>query len=332
MKKLLSLAASLLIATTLLSCGEKIDSSGWLTNLEDAKKAASSESKKIFLFFSEDEGDQKSIKLKEKLFRTEDFIKNYTEKYVLLNLDYSNSRYETDQEGIKKDLRYFDLYNAQGTPYFLILSHEGYVITKLAFDEGASLDSARIIFDEAEETIQTFDELLAKTKSGTKQEKLEAINKIIEISDPSVAYHLTPLNRLYLSLDKNNESGDCLKHLIAIAYANAEDFFIDEQPEKASEEFVKLSKNKILTEEDKQLALYTAGYLLASSGSDNLEKILSYFQQSYDINPETEAAQNIKMSLDYVKMMIEGEGDESGVNQSSSSAEESQQNEGESGE
>lgn len=310
MKKFLTFAASCLLAITFLSCGKKIDSSVWLSSLDDGKKAAQAEGKKILLFFSTDDTDKKSANLKNQVFKTEEFLNAYTDKYVLVNLDFSNERYDSDPEGIKKDLRTFDLYSAKGSPYFLILSAEGYVITPLAFNDDADFATVKITFGEATETIARFDELLEKTKSGTNEEKLAAINQIIEITDPSVAYHLTPLNKLYLSLDKGNKSGDSLKHLIAIAYAKAQDYFLDSQPEKASEEFEKLSKNKILTDDDRQLALYTAGYLLASSGSDKLEKILSYFQKSYDINPESDAAKNIKMSMDYVKMMIEGEGDE----------------------
>ena len=310
MKKLISLVAGLCLAFSLFSCGGKIDSSGWLSNLDDAKKVASKENKKIFLFFSMDEDDNKSKKLKENLFNTEDFLKSYTEKYVLVNIDCSNSLYDTNQDEAKKRLRIFDIYSAKGTPYFLILSSEGYVITPIALSEDANLDEVRQTFAEADEPISQFEELLAQTKNGTKEEKLAAINKIVELTDPSVAYHITPLNKLYVSLDKNNESGDCLKHLIAITYAKAEDHFLNGEPEKGSEEFVKLTKNKILTDDDKQLALYTAGYLLASSGSDDLNKILSYFQQSYDLNPESEAAQNIKMSLNYVQTLIDGEGDD----------------------
>lgn len=311
MKKLITLASAILLSLALVSCGKKIDSTGWLSNLEDGKKAASAEGKKILLFFSTDDSDKKSANLKNQVFKTEEFLKAYTEKYILVNLDYSNERYNSAPDGIKKDLRTFDVYSAKGTPYFLVLSAEGYVITPLAFNDDTDFATVRTTFNEAEEAINKFDELLEKTKTGTTEEKLAAINEIVENTDPSVSYHLTPLNKLYLSLDKGNKTGDSLKHLIAITYAKAEDHFLDNEPEKASEEFVKLSKNKILSEEDRQIAFYTAGYLLASSGSNNLEKILSYFQKAYDINPESEAAKNIKISLDYVKAMIENEGDES---------------------
>lgn len=309
MKKLISLAAGICLAFSLFSCGGKIDTSGWITSLDDAKKAASKENKKIFVFFSEDEGDKRSEKLKTNLFNTKEFIESYTEKYVLVNLDYSESRFDNNHDGLQKDMRLFQSYDVPGTPHFLILSPEGYVISKLAFDDGADIDTARITFSEAEETIKEFDDLLEKTKKGTKEEKMAAIDEIVDKTDKQVLLHLAPLNKLYLSLDKNNETESYTKHLFLYTNAKACEQFFANEPEKASEEFVKLSKNKILTDEDKQEALYTAGYLLSIGGSEDLRKILSYFQEAYDIAPESEAALVLKQYITQIKMLIDGEGD-----------------------
>ena len=310
MKKLIVAFASVILALSFVSCGKKIDSSVWISNLADAKKAASNENKKIFLFFSADDSDESSASLKEKIFNTADFISTYTEKYVLTNLDFSDARYDSDQEGLREDMKIFERYNAKTVPYFLILSKEGYVITTLAIDANADFDSVRITISEAEETIAQFDETLAKTKTGTTEERLAAINEIFDHTDPGVAYHLQPLNKLYLSLDKNNESGECAKHLIALTYAAAADFFIEEYPEKACEEFAKLAKNKFLSGEEKQMAFYTAGYLLAQSGSTEYQTVKDYFTKAYEAAPESEDAQNIQMAINYVQMMMEGEGDE----------------------
>ncbi|WP_294429830.1 thioredoxin family protein [uncultured Treponema sp.] len=310
MKKLLKVFASILFTASLISCGNKIDTSAWLTNFDDAKKAASSEAKRIFLFFSDDEGDKKSSKLKENLFNTPDFIKTYTEKYILVNLDYSNSRYDSDQENIQKDLKIFELYDAKEMPGFMILSSEGYVMSRLAFDENADLDTARITFGEAEPDVAEFEELLAKTKNGTTEQRLEAINQIFEKTDPALTSRLAPLSKLYISLDKKNESGKASNHLISLAYTSASEFFMDGQIDKACAEFEKLAKNKILTAEEKQMAYYTAGYLLASSGSTEFEKVKDFFQKAYDAAPESEAAGQLKIFLKQIQMMIDGEGDE----------------------
>ena len=310
MKKLAILASSLLLALSLLSCGKKIDSSVWLSNLEDGKKAAQAENKRIFLFFSGDDFDEKSASLKSNLFNTEEFISTYTEKYVLVNLDYSNSRYDGEQEGLTEDMKIFERYNAKGLPYFLVLSSEGYLISQLAFDSSADLDTARITFTEAEEKITRFEETLAKTKTGSTEERLAAINEIFDNAEPAVAALLSDLNKLYLSLDKNNASGESSKHLIALTYATAQEFFMEEQPEKASNEFVKLAKNKILTDSEKQMSYYTAGYLLIQSGSNDYKTVQEYLKLAYDANPESEEAQNIQMAINYVQTLLDGEGDD----------------------
>lgn len=310
MKKLMTIAAAVLLALSLASCGKKIDSSVWLNNLDDGKKAARAEGKKIFLFFSGDDFDETSANLKEKVFNTEEFLKSYTEKYVLVNLDYSDSRYGDEQAGLLEDIKISERYNVQGMPYFLVLTAEGYVITRLAFEKNADFDNVRITFDEAADAIASFEALVAKTKTGTTEERLSAINEIFDKTEPALTYHLAPLNSLYLSLDKNNASGESAKHLIALTYAKAEDFYLDEHPEKACEEFVKLAKNKILSPSDQQMAYYTAGYLLIQSGSEDLEKIKGFFQKAIEVDPESEEAKNIQMAMNYVQMIIDGEGDD----------------------
>lgn len=310
MKKLVSLAASVLLALSFVSCGEKIDSSGWLSNYDDAKKIAREENKRLFLFFSGDDFDEISRTLKENVFNTEDFLKVYTEKYVLLNLDYSNSRYDSEQSELTADLKVFEKYNPKALPSFIIASKEGYYITTIALDANADLDTVRITFDEAEPAISEFESKVERTKTGSKEERLAAINEIFNETDPGLVYHLSDLNKLYLSLDKDNSTGECAKHLSALVYARANDFLLEGKAEKASQEFEKLAKNKFLSDSEKQMSLYTAGYLLASSGSKDLKKIQAYLQKAIDIDPESEEAQNIKAVLTQVQMMIDGEGDE----------------------
>lgn len=309
MKKLLTLAASVLLTLSFISCGKKIDSSTWLSNFDDAKKAAQAENKKIFLFFSGDDFDTVSAQLKTNVLTTEEFVKEYTEKFVLVNLDFSNSRYTEDQDSITGDIKLSELYNVESFPCFYILSKEGYPITQLAFDANADLDHVHITFTETDESVAKFDELLGKTKSGSNQERLAAINEIFDSTSTDLVYHLTPLNKLYLSLDKKNETGECAKHLFALSYAKAQDFFLSNEIEKACAEFETLAKNKMLKDFERQVAFYTAAFVLIQSQSNDYEKIRDYLQKSYDAAPDTEEAQTIKGSITQVQMMIDGEGD-----------------------
>ena len=55
------------------------------------------------------------------------------------------------------------------------------------------------------------------------------------------------------------------------------------------------------------MAYYTAGCLLAQTGSEDYNKSIKYFNLAYDMNPESDAAQNIKMSSDYMQKLLAGE-------------------------
>lgn len=313
MKKITTFFTVILILVSFVSCGKKIDSSGWLSNLEDGKKAAKDEGKRIFLFFNTEDD--------RKIFGSEDFIAGLTEKYVLVNIDCSESLEASELERLEESYKIAELYGAQRMPYFLVLSPEGYVITELFFDEDSDIVEAQKVFDEAEPEIERFEENLAKIKSGTKEERLAAIDEIFDNTEISVVHHLSPLNKLYLSLDKENANGQYLKHIIALTRAKAVEHFLENEIEKASEEFAELAKDKNLTDEDKQMALYTAGHFLAQSGSGDFEKIRDYFQQSYDACPDSENAQNIKLALDYVQMIVDGAFDENAETEAETEAE-----------
>ena len=309
-KKITFIAVLVSIFLGFLSCEAKIDTSVWLKNLDDGKKAAKSEDKIIFFFISDDEEDEKSAKLKEKIFNTDEFLENYTEKFVLVNIDYSSSRAENDSENLSRDIKIFEHYNAQEFPSFFILSSEGFVISHLAFDEQDDLDSAKLIFNAEEEKIKEFREKLAKIKKGSKEEKLSAINEIYDETETQDSYHLRPLSELYVSLDKKNESGNYLKHAINIAYANAEDYILNYETEKGAKEFVKLANDKNLTDDDKQMAFFTAAQLLIQSDSQDLETVIDYLNKAYNFSPESNNGENIKRAIDYVQSLIDGEDDE----------------------
>ncbi|MBQ9282865.1 MAG: thioredoxin family protein [Treponema sp.] len=310
MKKLVTLAASVLLALSLISCGKKIDSSVWLSNFEDGKKAAQAENKKIFLFFSGDDFDEVSSGLKSAVFNTEDFLKTYTEKYVLVNIDFSNSRYEGEQESLITDMKLSEKYDVNSFPCAYLLSKEGYVISQLAFDKSADADTVRLTFSETDDDVAKFDELIEKTQKGSTEERLEAINQIFDNTKPNFIYLLSPLGKLYLSLDKNNKSGQCSKYLFTLAYSKGQDYFLDNQPEKASKEFETLAGNKLLADYEKQIAYYTAGFLMVQSQSTDYATIMDYFQKAYDASPDTEEAAQIKQDIQRVRMIMEGEGDE----------------------
>lgn len=321
MKKIIILLASVFVfGVFFVSCSKRIDASTWIDNLSDAKQAAAQQKKDIFIFFSSDE-DEISKKLKENVFSTDQFISTFSKEYILANLDFSNSLFEKTQilpedddetqkaafklqEKISENMKTAQVYNVASSPTFLIMSKEGYVITQIAFEENSSFDDVVQTFNDNSQKIADFKKNLEKTSKGSKEEKIKAIDDIFEWTDYSYRYAILPLSQKLIALDKNNSSGLVGKYIIAVANAKAVDAFLNDDINTAVESFAEIGTNEFLTTEEKQQVYYMAAYVLAQSGSQDYEKIRNYFQASYDIDPESEYAEQI---LTMIKIVNERE-------------------------
>lgn len=312
---------------------KNIDSTTWIDNLIDGKAAAAKENKKIFLFFSGDDQDSASLQFKDAVFNTSEFISEMTAKYVLVNLDYSNSRIDaaqanpdaTDEEKaaatelmvkIEESMKDASRYNLQSTPSFYILSKEGYVITEIIFPEViADMEGFKAVYETKLEEIAVFENALASARSGKKEDRLAAINKLMEITDPQHRYLLVDVCNDYIKLDKKNETGMVGNFLVLVANANAMEHYLNEEPLKASNEFAKVAESKYLSPSDKQQCYYTAGYLYSISGNDDYDVVHDFLQKAYDADPNTGDGDAI---LSMMRMMEERYGERSEAEASAS--------------
>ena len=102
-------------------------------------------------------------------------------------------------------------------------------------------------------------------------------------------YFLTGLCKSLVEADKKNESGLVGKHLLVIANNKAVDYFLDQNPTAASDEFIAVA--------------------------EKYGKIKDCFQKAYDANPTSEYADKIKEMVqlaaereaEFEKMMKESE-------------------------
>lgn len=298
-----------------------IDSSKWIDNLIDGKAAAEKENKKIFLFFSADDQDATSKQFKDNVFNTPEFLEVATKDYVLVNLDFSNSLFESAQANpiateeeqksatelmarLEENMKDASIYNVQASPSFFLLTKEGYVIDEIIFKEVLkNIDEFTNEMNSRAEKFAEYMNVLDSTKSGKVTERVSAIERLFDITPNNQRYPLKSFSKLVLDIDKKNESGVVGKHAIALANANAMEHYMNRDAESASEEFAKLSKNKFLTAQEKQQCFYTAGYLLSQSGSMNYSKIKEYFQNAYDADPESQYAATIQAMVKSVEEM-----------------------------
>ena len=319
--RLLGVMMAAAMAFTACSKKVKVDSTKWIDNLTDGKAAAVQENKKVILFFSADENDEVSSNLKAKVFNTDAFINTLTPDYVLVNLDFSNSLFDKTQvedtaskedkktaaaleAKLKDNMKQATFYNVQGSPTFYILTKEGYVVTPLTVEDGLdSVDAFKKILDSKTEDIAKYDEMLAATNKGTKEDQVKAIDALYEATEPQMRYLLSGLSKKLIKLDSKNKSGFVGKHVLACANADAMTAYLNEQPKQAAEAFAKAGKNKNLSADEKQQAYYTAGYLLGQSGSNDYKSMRKYFQASYDAKPDSEHADQIKQMISIVDNM-----------------------------
>ncbi len=303
---------------------ENIDSSDWIDNMIDAKAAAQKENKKIFLLFSGDDQDSASARVKQNIFNTSEFKDEMTKNYVLVNLDFSLALQQqavaeptaSEEEKavaaaiwqkLEENMRDATLYNVQATPSFYLLSKEGYVIWQIIFEnEPKTTADFFEEFNKLDEDIAVFENTLESARHGKTEDRLAAINKLFELTDPQVRHLLTPFSEEYIKLDKKDTTKMVGLHVIAIANAKAIQHYLDQDPLAASEEFAKVAENKYLVPEQKQQAYYTAGYLYAVSGESDHKRVKDYFQKAYDAAPDSKDAESI---LSMIRMMEENYGE-----------------------
>ncbi|MBQ7159859.1 MAG: thioredoxin family protein [Treponema sp.] len=323
MKKIIFFAVAALSVFSLISCGgKKIDSTKWLDSFNDGKIAAQKENKKIILFFSADDQDNLSAQLKENLLFKSEFVDFATEKYVLVNLDFSESKYnetEVDENAssaekkaakeakqkLTENMDTATYFSVQMSPTIYLTSKEGYVITQLVFDDTlTSIEGfeAEIASHEAE--ITQFEETLAKTTQGTNLEKVSAIDDLFNMTDRRFAYQLAPLAKEVLKLDPKNDSGIAGKYVIELAQADATDAALENDVEKMIKVFETAAENKLISSEQKQRMYYYAGYYLGGTGSTDYKRVRDYIQKAYDADPESDIAGDIQNMIRIVDERI----------------------------
>jgi thioredoxin-related protein len=324
MKRMVRLFGVMMAAAIVCTaCSKKVnvDSSKWIDNFADGKAVAQQENKRIILFFSADDQDQESTALKTKIFNTDEFLKSLTKKYVLVNLDFSNSLFEKAQskdtatkeekaaaekveKKLKENMKQATFYNVQSSPAFYVLTKEGYVITPLSVESTLENTEAFNQLLAAKEADMTkYDAMLKATNEGNAQAKVKAINALYEATDPQMRYVLSGLSQKLVDLDKKNKSGFVGKHILACANAAAMDAYLSNDSAKASAAFAEAGENKMLSADESQQAYYTAGYLLGQSGSTDYKAMKKYFQSAYDAKPDSEHAAQIKQMISVVDSM-----------------------------
>ncbi len=129
MKKIVTISFLLFLTISSINAQE------WLTDIEEAKKAAEEKKQNIILVFQGSDWCAPCIKLDKEVWSTEEF-KNYAkEHFVMLQADFPRrKKNKLDSPQQEKNNKLAEKYNKQGFfPHVVILSEKGNVLGRTGY-------------------------------------------------------------------------------------------------------------------------------------------------------------------------------------------------------
>ena len=132
MKKLLLLPLMLLLSLNLHASMK-----GWETDYDAAFKKAAESNKQVLTLFTGSDWCPPCMMMEKNVFSKTDFIKKASEKYVLLMLDFPNSKPELK----KKNTPYAQTHKIQGFPTVVLLDAKKKEFSRVTASQYPSVDS-----------------------------------------------------------------------------------------------------------------------------------------------------------------------------------------------
>ena len=131
---LTKLAAFTLLATSAFGAGE-----GWMTDFEAAKKKANTENKDLLVEFTGSDWCPPCKTLNANVFSKPEFVKEASEKFVLVALDYPNEKQLPKAEKAQNE-KLIGLYGVDAFPTILLCDANGMPYARHGFQEGGPKD------------------------------------------------------------------------------------------------------------------------------------------------------------------------------------------------
>lgn len=110
-------------------------SQDWKYNFEEAKKIASEENKNIIMIFSGSDWCAPCMRLEKNIWQSEEFIKEASEKWVLLKLNFPRKKAnQLSPEQTNHNRALAEKFNREGSfPLVVVMSPSGKVLGKFGF-------------------------------------------------------------------------------------------------------------------------------------------------------------------------------------------------------
>ena len=315
--KYLLISIITLTSLTFVSCGKSnIDSTGCYTDIEAAEKAALKKNQDILAIVTMNGDDAYSVQFTDEIIRNPKFKEEVTSKFAVVRMDFSQSAYEATVAAedandsakknaekravaMQKNTKFANLLNVTVTPTVYILSKEKYIITGINYDAlNKNYDVFKQALDDSAETIELMHKMIAQTKTGTAEEKINAIDELYEATMPEARLLLADLLSSTKKIDASNKSGLLGKLLFAAADAKAAVAMNSGNPRDAVNAYLALENEDSLSPAEHQQAIYTAAYLCSMTEIEDLSVVIGYLNKAIAIDPDGEEVPAIKRVIE----------------------------------
>lgn len=315
---------SLVICALFVSCGNKAlkDDYGCFMNYDEAISYSEKSGKPLLVFFTEEDKDDVNRNIVSTVLNNPAFKTEIASKYAVLHLDFSKAFFQktvapenatqTEQEEantytivMQNNYTLSVLFNISERPGVFLCTPEGYVVNRIDNLENIkTLDDFKDAVEQNNEKLEQLNKLVKQTTKGSNISRVEAIDNILLLTASEYRSFLLPLFNYGIELDPENKSGLCGRFVLAKAGTEAMAYYSQGDLDSAVQSYLTAADNLYVKAEEKQECLYTAAYLVAYSGSEDYETILSLFQTAYEIAPNSTRAESIQKAIDYFNNKI----------------------------
>jgi thioredoxin-related protein len=215
---------SVCIASVILGLGAlagfaRAEDSLWQTDFEAAKTKAKAEKKLLLVDFTGSDWCGWCKKLVAEVFSKEEFKKEAPKKFVLVELDFPQSKKQSD-ELKKQNKKLLEQYKVQGYPTILVLDAEGQVVAKTGYQAGGAEKYVKHLADfvDVYGTVVTIKKELEAAK-GIDRAKL--LDKLVDayIKLNNEIDELAAWDKEIVALDVDNKAGLKAKHEFRVLMA-----------------------------------------------------------------------------------------------------------------
>ena len=296
-----------LATLTLVSCGNNdTDTSGCYSDIDLAFKAAQKQNKDLIIFVTANGDDANSQSFIDTIIRNEKFKDEIASKYIAVRMDFSESSHKATvaEEGandtakknaekradiMQRNTVFANLLNLTVTPMTFIFSKEKYLITNIYYDAGEkSYEEYKSLLQAKEDTIDSMHKMILATKTGTSEEKMQAIKALYEATAPEARHFLSALLSSAKKLDPTNKSGLLGDLVYAAADAIAVKAINTGDIKTAVDAYISLENETSVSPEDRQQAIYTAAYMLSVSELEEPSVVINYLERAIAVAPDSD--------------------------------------------